>query len=103
MMVHAQYKMSENQLGFRQGMGTETAIVRHIKNARTMKLSAVLDLKSAYDTVPRDTLHTVLKKCLDNNTLSMVNVVLQPMTVRTQGDASPIVAHIARGVPQGSP
>lgn len=44
MIVHAQYMMSDNQLGFRQRTGIETARLRHINNAITIKLSTVLDL-----------------------------------------------------------
>lgn len=61
MMVNAQYNFDDSQLGFRRGTGTDTAISRHISNARTMKLGAVLDLRSAYHTVPRKKLHGVMK------------------------------------------
>lgn len=61
MMIRGSYEFSENQLGFQQGTGPETAIMRHVYNAKSMNITAFLDLKQAYDLVPRDLLYRVAK------------------------------------------
>lgn len=76
MMVNVKYRCSDSQRGFRQGTGTKTAFLRHFGNVVAMKLGAVLDLRSAYDTVGRKKLPRVMKKELRNNTLHIVEAIL---------------------------
>lgn len=59
-----EHKNDKDQLGFQHISGTETAIIRHIASGRTMKYTAVLDLTSAYDQVPRELLMTEAKRRL---------------------------------------
>lgn len=102
MAIRREYKFRDCQLGFQHGTGTETAIVRHISNAEHMRVAAVLDLNSAYDSVSRDKLHGTLKSKLTDNTAGMTDLALQPVTIRTQGDATNRRGTIAKGVCQGS-
>lgn len=103
MKIRRQYKFKDSQLGFQVDTGTERAVVRHISHARVMRIAAVLDLKSANDTVPRRTLQRVLESSLDASTVNMTSLMLQGVTIRTQGDKTGTLAQVARGVCQGSP
>lgn len=76
MKIGRKYRFSDSQLRFRRGTGTEIAVVRHISNARELRVVAVIDLKSAYDAVPRETLQIVLVKPLDLNTESITALML---------------------------
>lgn len=102
-IIKKQYKFSEWQLGFQAGVGTENAIIRHIGNAEAMDISAVLDLRSAYDSVPREHLYKVAESSLERRTMNMIGFCLQPVKATTQGDRSKTKGTIARGVCQGSP
>lgn len=59
-IIRKDYSFHEVQLGFQHTTRTEAALVKHAFNCRNTKYSVVLDLKLAYDTVPRDTLMSVL-------------------------------------------
>lgn len=58
----------------------------HIASAETTKTTAILDLKSAYDIVPRDLLSSVLKKVLNGKMASLVVLSIQPVSIKTQVD-----------------
>lgn len=103
MAIRKDYRFSDCQLGFRIGTGTETAIVRHIANAEKMGITAVLDLKSAYDSVPRDKLIATVKSRTNPTILAAVQSMLQPVRIKTQGTTTQKTGIIARGVCQGSP
>ena len=101
--IRAQYKFHEAQLGFQLGTGTETAIVRWGANlTKRLTHTAVLDLKAAYDTVPRDKLMTRVKRHLDPDLTDMVALSLQPNTIVTKGDRTGYKGMVTRGVAQGS-
>lgn len=68
-----------------------------------MAVTAVLDLKSAYDSAPRNKLHDTLKSKLTNNIIRMTKLAIQPVTIKTQGDKTNTVASIGKEVCQGSP
>lgn len=102
-IIRRQYTFRDSQLGFRHGTGTETALVRHISNSRQLKETAVLDLKGAYDSVPRNRLCQTLKNRVDHNTLNMINLTLQTVNIKTQGDESGHEGQVSKGVCQGSP
>lgn len=54
--LRREHRFHPYQLGFQQQGGTENAIVRHMFHAPSMSYTAVLQLKAAYDLVPRDKL-----------------------------------------------
>lgn len=62
MAVREQYWFSTAELCSRQRTKIETATVRHIANASRMTVVTVLNLKTAYDLVPRQKLDEVAKK-----------------------------------------
>ena len=65
--------------------------------------TAVLDLKSAYDTVRRDLLLERCAKVLPDHITAMISHTLQTLTVTTLGDDTKTEAKIDRGVTQGGP
>ena len=67
------------------------------------KWTAVLDLKSAYDTVHRDLLLERCAKVLPDHITAMISHTLQTLTVITVGDDTKTEAKIDRGVTQGGP
>ena len=100
--IQEQYQFHPTQLGFREHTGTETAIVRHAHNyGEGLKYTAVLDLKSAYDLVPRVILMERVREKLPKATAAMIALELQPMTIVTKGDPTYTSAQISVGVPQG--
>lgn len=102
-MINAEYKNHGSQLGFQRNTGTETAIIRHIGHGEELKYSAVLDLQSAYDRVPRNMLMREVTKRLPKDTAGMVSTMMKKMEIVTAGDLTETKGYISRGVPQGSP
>lgn len=68
-----------------------------------MHITAVLDLKAAYDSVPRKSIHEVVRTSQCDQVMDMVFFALQPITVTTQGDKTRKTGTIAKGVCQGKP
>ena len=102
-LIMRQHRFHCTQLGFREHTGTETAIVRHAYNLNQgFKYTAVLDLKSAYDLVPRDLLMHRARDRLPKFTADMLALELQPMQITVQGNESGTPAEISLGVPQGA-
>lgn len=97
------YTFHACQLGFRSNTGVETAILRHLDEAPDVPLTAVLDLKAAYDSVPRDKLLSQVQQRTNHNTTNMVAMALQPIHAMTKGDDHMHMVIMSRGVPQGSP
>ena len=101
-MIRNDCQFHPTQLGFRERTGTETAIIRHAHSYESgYKFTAVLDLKSAYDSVPRDILMNRVRQKLSKGTADMIALELQPMTIATKGDTSGTTAKVYIGVPQG--
>ena len=101
-MVRKEYKFHTAQLGFREHTGTETAVVRHAAASEDgLIYTAVLDLKSAYPSVPRDKLMKIVRERLPKETASMIALELQPMAITTKGDKSGTTGIVSIGVPTG--
>ena len=64
---------------------------------------AILDLKAAYDRVPRDKLARVLRERLPPNLVRQVLPFLKTGWAKCVGNSSSNLAEQTRGVPQGSP
>lgn len=103
MAIRECYKFHESQLGFQTGTSTETAIMRHISNTKTIPLAMILDLKSAYDQVPKKKLYGIVTETQTGDIRGAIGFALQPMEIHTQGDTTEIKGTAARGVIQGSP
>lgn len=102
--VEKVYSVHQNQWGFVRGSSTEVAIAFATNLMRsTHKHVAVLDIKQAYPSVPRDILLRILSARLPVNLVNMITHLLVPTVVRTQGQTSPLSAQIVLGVPQGDP
>ena len=101
-MIQEEYQFHPTQLGFRHHTGTETAIVRHAYNLREgYKYTAVLDLTSAYNMVPRGLLMKRVEAHLPAPLASMIALELQTMSITTKGDLTATSAEVSIGVPQG--
>ena len=99
-IIRKEYKFHAAQLGFREEAGTETAVVRHVAaSADGLLYTAVLDLKSAYPSVPRDKLMKIVRERLPKKTSAMIALELQPMSITTKGDESGTTGTVSIGVP----
>ena len=89
-------------MGFQAKLGTEMAIAQTVQalNGR-QKWTAVLDIKSAYETVRRDLLFEICAKVLPDHITAMISHNLQTLTVTTLGDDTKTETKIDRGVTQG--
>lgn len=61
--------------------------MRHINDAHRMGTTAILYLKSVYDTVQRKILYLVLTKRLKKKMIKTIGSWLQPVEIRTQRTA----------------
>lgn len=93
----------EWHLGFRTGTKTKTAIVRHIHSVRTIKITAVIDLKFAYDSVPTKKLYKLVMVSQSDQLTRVILLSLQPVSETTQGDRSGTTEKMANEVCLGSP
>lgn len=93
-----------NQWGFQKQSNSECALAYVVNNQQqNLPYTAVLDLKKAYDTVPRDLLLKLVKKRLPSTLASMVQCLLVPSVMRTKGQKSQTHFLTLSGVPQGDP
>lgn len=96
------YGFHSRQLRFLLGSSMETAIVMTSDSLHIgFKYRAVLDLKSAYDRVPRDLLLELCRHRLDSSLCDMIQCLLHRTVTRKKGQLGYFVAHITLGVPQG--
>ena len=103
-LVRKEYVCHDFQVGFRSRLGTETAILRAIDAIDSgFEHVACLDLKAAYDSVPRRRLMRRLQRVLPANLCRMITHTLQPSSIVTRGSVSSIRGLLHSGVQQGSP
>jgi len=95
-------KFAASQCGFRPNHGTDNALLRYT-HARNLKQHnvAVLDIKGAFPSVPRDRLMNVIRKRLTPTLAKMISHFLKPTQVRTLGDPTGRTAKMYTGVPEG--
>lgn len=103
MAIREKYTFNPLQLGFQPGTSTESAIVRHLDAAKNMPVTAILDLRAAYDSVPRKLMWEIIEERLDPNLAKMGAMALQPLEGKTKHDQTDQKAEVEIGVPQGSP
>ena len=73
------------QVGFRAETSTETAIMRTSQlRGMGMTYTAILDLRKAYDMVPRDKLMRIVEERLPAQLAKQVAYLLQPMRIRSR-------------------
>ena len=102
--IRKTYKFHRSQYGFQLGIGTEAAILRAIDLQNNgHKYAAILDLKAAYDRVPRDKLISILQDRLPEGIVRQILPFLTTGWTKCVGANSTSWAEITRGVPQGSP
>lgn len=103
-LTREEYVFQTYQIGFRSKMGTENAILRATDAIDSgYKYVACLDLKGAYDAVPRLQLMRRLRRVLSHNLCNMISHTLQPTSVTTRGSVSNVRGLLYSGVQQGSP
>lgn len=101
-VVRRQYEFHRYQLGFRPGHGTELALLRCSRSISIGNVVAeVLDLKAAYDRVPRDKLLTLLDTRLPEATAHQIRHLLEPIEVQTVGDVTSLRSQIGGGSHKG--
>ena len=104
LMLRRNYRFSVVQTGFRPKQGVENALLRYQRAIRTGHRSVgVLDMKAAYDRVPREKLLETLATRLPKVLVEMISVTLAPCEASTVGDTDGHAALLTRGVPQSSP
>lgn len=90
------------QWGFRKGCGTECAVAFAVNSIRRrLPLVVLLDLKKAYDMVPRVKLHQTLESRLPSNLANSVRPLLGPMLLKTRYQRNSDALVTLSGVPQG--
>lgn len=97
------YSFDHTQLVFQTQTGTETAIIRHIAHAEKYPYTAILDRKSAYDSVPRQKLIQTLRERTPDWLVDIISLTLQDLTIKTLDEETKTKATIKSGVTQGSP
>ena len=107
--IREKYNFHPAQLGFRSGVGIENAILRSTRLCEEGMLhTAILDLKKAYDSVPRNKLMQYVTDRIPENEAKMVAYLLQPTILHIEttreGSIQHMDQHLVRiGVPQGDP
>lgn len=98
------YKPGYGQWGFRRGSNTECAVAYVVNQRRqNLPLTALLDLRKAYDLVPRDILQQMLDSRLPSGLSTTLRPLLAPMTLRTKLQRTQSTVRTLAGTPQGCP
>lgn len=98
------YQFHARQFGFLARSNTETAMAlaaRFLKNR--FRFGAVLDLKSAYDMLPRDRLLAFCRTYLAPELCDMIKCLEHCLSVHTKGQNGLKVAHLTIGLPKRDP
>ena len=96
--MYAHYVPNVMQMGFQAKLATEMAMAQTIQAMKGgQKWTAVLDLKSAYDTVCRDLLFERCANVLPDHITGVISHTLQTLTVTTVGDDTKTESKIDRG------
>ncbi len=99
--VRAEYDVDPAQLGFRPHQGTEMAILRAIPPPTLLDDHiAILDLKQAYPSVPKDKIFERCRAELILNLSHQREHMLKPTSFQTVGDDSEAIGTFNRRVPQ---
>lgn len=70
------YTFEEARPAFQQETGCETTVVGHTGNARRLPITAALDLKEAYNSVPRDKSLKLVEEELTSDLDNMIAATL---------------------------
>ncbi len=90
------------QHGFRRGVSVEHAVLRVLRATRSADGPlALLDLKQAYPSVPRQELIQLVRDRVNPTLADMLTVLLAPTIVETIGDPGLATATTYRGLTQG--
>lgn len=90
------------QWGYRPGTSTEAAICFAVGRMRTgLPHAVLLDIKKAFDCVPRQFLQKLLDKRLPAGLSAALRPLLWPMLLRTKGQTSADSILTLAGMPQG--
>lgn len=105
MELQKHYKESaENQWGFQERTNTECAVAFAVNNMRRhLPYAVLLDLRKAFDCVPRHTLQKMIDQRLPTGLSNTVRPLLWPMRLQTKHQKSPRSILTLAGVPQGDP
>lgn len=94
----------DNQCGFQPKSNTECAITYAVNKLRNnVPFAALLDLRKAYDCVPRKTLQDVFDKHLPNGLRTMFRQFLHQIRLKTKRYQSPKIILTLSRIPQGDP
>lgn len=99
MAIRQKYTVSPFQLGFQPNNITKTAIMQDLYAAKVMSINAILDLRAAYDSVPRNLMLEVMRKRIGPNLTKIGAMTLQPLVVKSKLDKTDQRAKIKKGVP----
>lgn len=97
--IRREFTSHDIQMGFRPRLGVEMALEQtqaSIKSGNNW--ISVLDLRTAYDRVPRDKLSYLCDEVLSPCTAIMVRPLLQPLQVSTAEDKTKTLGVVSRGV-----
>lgn len=70
-------------------------------STRIIKISAILDLEQAYDSVPRKNLMARTAKKLSSEIVDMTSLVLQPLKMKSKEGGTIATEEIAKWISEG--